>query len=874
MTKQRTENKTIDFKPSIRDVFVCKKNSLKPFLEIFIQEPENISQQSLGTLMGIFEITDHSEDSSYIVNYLISVIKKEYFSRTNRGVIESFEAALHKANLALSKLASHENVGWIGNLNAVCAVVKKNNLHIAQTGNAVALLVRNKALTELTENPEAILEDNPLKTFQDVLSGRTEIGDKIILTTSSLFEIFSQDEIKRSALKFSSPDFLRFLNTALINELEQASVIVIDTEEEKKKIVAKETTKHPLKINAFSEKAFRKEMSGQYIDSDNKKDPQIAILEREEDSKIKEEIEKSKNDFTDKRTGHIYIKEEEVLEEKTEVAEKLPNIFSEIGEKSSALLKKTAASFGSLLFIFIKKSGSWVVLLIKKTYAKTEESISNIRKRIVEEYRKKRYSTPTENDLKKIEVRLEERIEENRENKNIEETHIENEKVIIVKEYFWKKIDYIILWEKISRFSSEKFNLLVSYSKKIGIIILIFFGNTKKYFLNFYSWLKNKWLTIKEEFQSRKKYESIALESRPLEKLADISLFAPNAEQIPINVTVEKNESEPVDFISIIKNILPNFSKIKTIAQKLEKKQKIYVILLMIAILIIPYWISKWSGEEKEKSAPTENIAPFTKNPLPLENDKNISRIDAPSQILSIPYSSEIINLKGAIFAITKEKIIDINSRMEYAIPEEFKNPELSTAMNDLNLIFLLKNKRIISFSPVSKKFIAASIAIPTEADIRGIGTYMTYLYVIDSKNNQVYRYPRSDASGGFGEKNDWLKDRADLSRISGMTINDGIFIIDSGKISRFFKNKKQDFSIEATATPIIPEKIFTLENSTNLYILDKNNSRIIKIDANGNIVKQYHNSELSKTESFAVNEENNTIYFSTNNSVTSFNMN
>jgi len=127
-----------------KDVFVCKKNNFKPFLEIFVQEPENVNQDNLGVIAGILEITDESEESSYIVNYLISVIKKEYFSRPKRGPIESFEAALHKANLALAKLAEHENIGWIGKVNAILLVVEKNNLHLSQTGNARALLLREK----------------------------------------------------------------------------------------------------------------------------------------------------------------------------------------------------------------------------------------------------------------------------------------------------------------------------------------------------------------------------------------------------------------------------------------------------------------------------------------------------------------------------------------------------------------------------------------------------------------------------------------------------------------------------------------------------------------------------------------------------------
>ena len=119
MSRNKPNKKITEFEFSFNDISFCNDAKLKPFLETFVQEPENISQQSLGTLFGVFEISDNSEDSSYITNYLISVIKKEYYSKPKRGTVESFEAALHKANLALSKLAEHGNVAWIGKINVL-----------------------------------------------------------------------------------------------------------------------------------------------------------------------------------------------------------------------------------------------------------------------------------------------------------------------------------------------------------------------------------------------------------------------------------------------------------------------------------------------------------------------------------------------------------------------------------------------------------------------------------------------------------------------------------------------------------------------------------------------------------------------------------
>lgn len=74
---------------------------------------------------GIFEIDDSSEDSKYIVNFLFSVAKNEYFCNPRRGATESFEAALHKINVALAEIVKHGNIRWLGKLHGTIAILRE-----------------------------------------------------------------------------------------------------------------------------------------------------------------------------------------------------------------------------------------------------------------------------------------------------------------------------------------------------------------------------------------------------------------------------------------------------------------------------------------------------------------------------------------------------------------------------------------------------------------------------------------------------------------------------------------------------------------------------------------------------------------------------
>jgi len=106
------------------------------------------------------------------------------------------------------------------------------------------------------------------------------------------------------------------------------------------------------------------------------------------------------------------------------------------------------------------------------------------------------------------------------------------------------------------------------------------------------------------------------------------------------------------------------------------------------------------------------------------------------------------------------------------------------------------------------------------------------------------------------------------------MAINENLFLANGNEILKFFRGTKQDFSIEETTTPIKPYKIWTKRDNENLYILDKNNSRIIKLDKEGKIINQYYNAEIAQAQDFTVNEEKKIVYFSTQSKTFLFNLN
>lgn len=216
--------------PIFREIFICSKKELAPYGTVFTVSAENFEQERLGALFGIFKILDLSSDSSYIVNLLTSVIKKEFFNRPERSAEESFEASLRKANLALAELARHESISWAGKISFAGGVIERNNLHFANLGDTSVFLIRAGQIAQISQDLDEgkTAEPHPLKTFTDISSGKIEKGDKIIFTTSDLTDIFSPDELRHNAARFSQEEFSGLIEASLHGNTELGGALIID----------------------------------------------------------------------------------------------------------------------------------------------------------------------------------------------------------------------------------------------------------------------------------------------------------------------------------------------------------------------------------------------------------------------------------------------------------------------------------------------------------------------------------------------------------------------------------------------------------------------------------------------------------------------
>ena len=929
-SKNSVNNKEVlkDLEKKISPVLVVNNSALKPYVELFDYAPENIYQQPLGSLVGFFEVKEYSDDSAYVVNFLTAVLKKEYYINPKRPVTESLDSALHKVNMALSELAKHGNIEWLGKLNAAICVLEKNNAHFSVSGKAKIFLYRSGALTEISEDLASdSLEPHPLKTFVNVSSGRMEKNDRLLITSADIFHILSMLELKKNFQRFEGDKFVQFLKTALSNQMEMIASIVVGMVEAESPVVAKTTLKKKTAraANVFSEKTF-----AETTDSTMTIEESLSLMDTSE----------ADAEYTDKKTGHIYVQGE---------AQQPGD-----NQKTSIFWEATKEKFGEAWYL-TKNGIRRRVSLYKKQLAKKKE-LRRIEKEKLAEIKEEELKHQQEERILH-ELQLEEQRALEKEAQRIlaeeqELLRLEAQKLAEIQQK--KEHERINLEERENaRLATEKLQMQIKQQqatnaeqfvsrrnnvqantqadKKIApvdcpaVIREIKPARSQKELAAELSFQEKLQLAIEQQqhdaivdlrspkdtapidledhieleyFQER---EGLAALPVPIHLQAEINAAKKEARKKAIELFIQNIKAgAKKNSLSIIKtthlliakfaksnnqeqtsqthsqkntHITPRFFTIRKAFSKFTFKQKMYTLIALALVFVVPLFIVHFMNAPKKPTI-TDLQTNAPKNPAQAApTEKNMRSSMAQTQIItsrSDILSTLITNVGLAAFTKNSVLMFDGTQIKEYPITSGEGSIAKVAFMSDLSLVFILTDQnKIISFSPISLKFTDNNISLPANASSDFIGTYMTYLYVLDPSTNQIYRYPRTD--GGFGDKTSWLKDATVLSGISDATIDDSIYAIKGNQIIKFFKGQGQPMTLESSQTPVHFDKIYTTLDSTSFWALDAQNSRLVAYTKDtSSITSQYHSDVIKNATSFSVDEKNKIAYIVTSSGLTS----
>ncbi len=193
----------------------------------------------------------------------------------------------------------------------------------------------------------------------------------------------------------------------------------------------------------------------------------------------------------------------------------------------------------------------------------------------------------------------------------------------------------------------------------------------------------------------------------------------------------------------------------------------------------------------------------------------------------------------------------------------------LYPAINKNNNIYYFNENGIIELNHTTEEINIFPIKIFSKPNnIVSLDTYNNNIYLLDNKQQQIYKYNRTN--NGFGVPQKWIKEPINLDGAIDISIDGYIYILkNNGSILKLLRGRIKDLSLEEIDPPIKnPTKIKVSPNSNYVYILEPLQKRLLLFNKNGNFVCQYTSSQFINLKDFTVDEQNNIIYFLDNNTI------
>lgn len=149
---------------------------------------------------------------------------------------------------------------------------------------------------------------------------------------------------------------------------------------------------------------------------------------------------------------------------------------------------------------------------------------------------------------------------------------------------------------------------------------------------------------------------------------------------------------------------------------------------------------------------------------------------------------------------------------------------------------------------------------VPKPENWAGLFFYPTNnrVYLIDKSTKQVINYTVSERDISKPAVSFTAPELADALDIA---VDGNMFILTKTAILKYQSGKPIAFDFPKLGTPLSGRgRIFTDSSTTNVYVLDSDNKRVIVLNKNGGLVQTIYSKQLSNPKDFIVDEKNKII--------------
>ncbi len=261
----------------------------------------------------------------------------------------------------------------------------------------------------------------------------------------------------------------------------------------------------------------------------------------------------------------------------------------------------------------------------------------------------------------------------------------------------------------------------------------------------------------------------------------------------------------------------------------------------------------------------------------------NVQKIENPVVLTDLSAKKADMNALG--FALVDDKVFIYEKGLVYelivdqlqdslVIDEEEDVIAATGFDNRKSVVFLTKSGKLIEYKDGAMSFMDNEDGAFMKGD--AIADWSNRIYMLDSENNQIWRYTYKGTRDKFGVAEEYIADGVDLSSSEDLAIDGSVYVLENtGDVLKFYAGDKQEMFINNVPSNVFsnPTAIYTNEKLDNVFVLDGEEERVfvfMKDTKTGNLVysTQYHFAGVGAIRDIYV--EGNTMYLLTKDKVLS----
>ena len=308
--------------------------------------------------------------------------------------------------------------------------------------------------------------------------------------------------------------------------------------------------------------------------------------------------------------------------------------------------------------------------------------------------------------------------------------------------------------------------------------------------------------------------------------------------------------------------IKTNSPLIENFRNKINFKKGVIPIVGLVLVLLIGFYIFQKvpSREEKEIKTNIESIQ-YKIDEAQNASDSEANNLlqEAWTQVLSLGDATEAQVLKETI----KTKLNEINKL------EIIEDPEIVKSTSDLKELASLSGTDLLFTEPNTLSILKRNVWTEKKIDPPSFRfnptvftSYFSNLYLLDKDTCEIAKYSHlSGTSWGSGKK--WLDDKSHCQGPKSIAVDGSLYILNSDNTITVHHSGQYVRTISLDIFPKIENitKIKTKINVPYLYLLEPKTNRVVVIDKEGDILKQFQSEEFNNLTDFDISSGGKTIY-------------